>query len=188
MKTKKLGYHENDCPSHWVIKSWNKHIVSSMVWMEDQMVGLNSDIEEDSKETGLNKNFLLIDINELMRGVLQGTEIEEIYHHNHCCNPESFSGFSRIKDTYREICILLEIESCFNVLVDFLNEDESSNNPLTVFELDLEHFLRFIVPDFEPEMLEIYFEGAGHENVASRYELFHDIVKLAEELKDLRTS
>jgi len=186
MKTRKLGYHDNRCPNHWVYKSWNQHIVSRMVWMEDQITGLNSDIEEDSKETGLNKNFLLIDINELMRGVLQGTKIEEIYHHNHCCNPESFSGFSRIKKTYREICILLEIESCFNVLVDFLNEDESSNNPLTVFELDLEHFLKFIVSsDFEPEMLEIYFEGTGHENVPSRYELFHDIVKLAEELKDL---
>lgn len=152
--------------------------------MEDQMVGLNSDIEEDSKESGLNKNFLLIDINELMRGVLQGTKIEEIYHHNHCCNPEQFSGFHRINDTYREICILLDIESCFNVLVDFLNEDESvQNDDSIVYELNSEEFLDYVVYGGE---LEQFFVDKGYEGVPSSYELFWDILKLVDELKDLK--
>jgi hypothetical protein len=177
MKTKKLGYHENDCPNHWNIKSWNKHIIGRINHLEEVMDMTNDELEEQ------NPNFLRVYINELMKGCLQGTEVEQIYRENYHGSPGSSYNFSNLKDIYHEICILLEIESCFNVLVDCINEDESSKMYESgVYDLDIDEFLDYVVTGGE---LELYFLEKGYSGVSS-HRFFWDLGTLLDELKTLK--
>lgn len=61
--------------------------------------------------------------------------------------------------------------------------NQYKNDDSIVYELNSEEFLDYVVYGGE---LEQFFVDKGYEGVPSSYELFWDILKLVDELKDLK--